>query len=144
MVRNKDRIHVMLYARSGPGYHWAPTWSPKDEGLESTTETTRYHVVNDPYGHWQYEAISTRSSPTPRALVRLTLGKVKRSDVNKLEEILENIPIVQDDLTWTCRSWVEAAVEELGRAHILRTHNWEAVESDALWYVQSKLIIGRR
>ena len=79
MVANKERLYIMLYAREGPGYHWAFTRSPKNEDQDSLDETVRYHVRNIPGPVedvvWEYEFRQTRSGPTHNSLVRLFIGK---------------------------------------------------------------------
>ena len=146
IVGKKDRLYVTLYARGGPGYHWALTRSPKHEDPSSGSESTRYHAHNIPGAGgviWEYEIREIRSAPTNNTLVRLHLGKIEPNNVERMEEISANVEVIQGDNDWTCMSWVQSAVGDLGRARIIRRWNWTEVEAKAVWFVEKKTEEGR-
>ena len=147
MVANKDRLYVTLYLRSEPGtYHWGITRSPKNEDPTDPSEMTRYHARNlpGPDGvYWEYERRDIRSRATHNTLVRILISKIDLKKVEKMEEMLANIELLQDDPSWNCKSWVETAVHALGKAGIIRDWKWSEVETKALWYVEKKFAEGR-
>src|SRR5271163_21420 len=107
MVRNKDRIYIMLHARGGPGYHWAITRSPKVETPNSTNETARYHARNFPVpgggrGLWEYDRGSMGMVPTNHALVRILIAKLEPSRREQMEDVLAKVEVVQGDPRWNC------------------------------------------
>jgi hypothetical protein len=147
MVANKDRVYVTLYARSEPGtYHWALTRSPKEEDTDDLFETTRYHVRNLPSAdgdYWEYDHRETRSMATSHTLVRILISKIESRKVERMERVLRDVELKQNDRLWDCKSWVQQAVEELGKVGLIRGWNWSDIEEKALWYVAKKTEEGR-
>jgi hypothetical protein len=113
MPSNKDRVSIALYARGGQErytYHWALIVGPKQE--DEHTKGFRYHVKQDlGKSEWYFnvQKISTRA--TQMLLVRVTFAKVE--DTAQLNRTLAAVPIVQNDLSWTCRIWVKDAIAAL-------------------------------
>jgi len=149
MVSDKPRLYVTLYARSVPRtYHWALTLSPKHEHEDDTTETTRYHVRNLPADNgqvvWEYEQRATRGFATHQTLVRICITKIAPNAVSTMEGILKDVPIVQDDSDWNCRSWVKEALVALQEEGAIdRTFDVDDMEATAIWYVEKKISEGR-
>ncbi|KAI9831403.1 MAG: hypothetical protein M1826_003576 [Phylliscum demangeonii] len=72
-------------------------------------------------------------------LVRVLIAKV--TSKSQLVQTLENVPIIQDDTSWTCRIWVRdalAALEADGRSLGTRVTDWSTVEEKTKWYVGLK------
>src|SRR5579862_5092857 len=148
MVANKDRVYLTLFARSKSGtYHWGITRSPKYEGEGDELDSSLYHVRNLPGEnasiYWEYEMRRIRSKGTRNSLVRIHISKIDPRNVERMEEALADVELIQDDPSWTCRSWVRDAVAELGRQGLIRRWDWSTLESKALWYVQKKIDEGR-
>jgi hypothetical protein len=115
---NKDRIYVALYARGGQDpntYHWAIIIGPKNE-VEGG-RGFRYHARQRldparPGRHvWHYEALDIPLAQTSMLLARVMIGKV--ADGAQLAATLAAVPLVQDDLAWTCRIWVRDALPKM-------------------------------
>lgn len=84
-----------------------------------------------------------RSRGTYKTLVRVLISKIEPDKLERMEETLKNVEVRQSDPNWTCKSWVESAVEDLGRAGIIQRWSWNTIESKALWYVLKKEAEGR-
>jgi hypothetical protein len=121
MPSDKSRLHVALYARGGgtPGlsdpatYHWALIVGPKTERPDDLG--MRYHAkegINATGAKlWRFESVETTIQPTSMLLIRVTVAKILEPE--KLDVILRAIPVVQNDPTWNCITWVKNALEEL-------------------------------
>ncbi|KAH0542454.1 hypothetical protein FGG08_003125 [Glutinoglossum americanum] len=143
---HKPRLYVALYARGnsqpdGEVYHWALIVGPKEE-LQGSLGG-RYHVKNaidgtgNPY--WYYQRVEIPVQPTSTLLVRITVAKV--ADQEKLEQTLENVPLIQNEPNWNCRVWIRdalAALEADERSLGTKKTDWQIVEHIANWYVQHK------
>ena len=112
MVRNKNRIYLAFYARSGhDNYHVAILICPKN----SKGIIWRLHVMNRPnpslvtQQEWVYE-YRTFIGRTSHLLALGLLGKTEKSG-EEMSEVLRGVEIVQDDITWTCKSWALSAIE---------------------------------
>jgi PAB1-binding protein PBP1 len=77
-------------------------------------------------------------------LARILIAKVE--DKARMERVLENVPIVQKDPSWRCRTSIINAVEALqkdGKALGTSKLDWDEIESTARKYVASKIDAGR-
>jgi hypothetical protein len=63
--------------------------------------------------------------------------------VEKMESILNDVEIIQDDPDWDCKSWVEVAVVELAKAGIIRNWDFHDIEGKAMWFAEKKTGEGR-
>ncbi|KPM45248.1 hypothetical protein AK830_g1293 [Neonectria ditissima] len=149
MVSNKKRLYVALYPSGVVGneerrYHWGFLVGPKVEDRE-VVRGMRYHVKNPISQGWVYEEVELRNvRTTGNLLVRIVIAKV--TDEKRLAEILQSVPIVQNDPNWRCRTWVAnalTAVKEDGKAVGTSMLNWEEIESVARWYAGEKTKTGR-
>ncbi|KAJ3710476.1 hypothetical protein C8R42DRAFT_379013 [Lentinula raphanica] len=131
--RNKPRICVALYFRgehhrhpdsTTDSYHSAILLVPKS--LKTAVTAWRFHATNsirthlEPGGQsifitdmvWRYEPSQT-TMRTTRLLALVFLGKlpseVSPHDLNVI--FRDNVPVVQNDPTWTCNSWTRSAIE---------------------------------
>ncbi|KAI9751895.1 MAG: hypothetical protein M4579_005852 [Chaenotheca gracillima] len=148
--KEKLRLYVSLYARGGvehDRYHWALTTGPKTELETDDSFGLRFHVkqIVDPKGPspnstlWQYEQMDMKAFATRMILIRVLIAKVL--DYEKLEEIIRNAPVVQDDPSWTCRIWVKNTVAILAAKKCAigtSTMDWAKIEETARTYVRQK------
>jgi len=151
MPSNKDRLYIGLYARDVPNtYHWAFLITPK-AATGAPNETIRYHVVNRPTTRdgitkdtWSFEKRELVSLKTQLLLVRVLVAKIERSH-NDLEASLLRVPVIQDDPSWRCRTWVKNALTQVTKDRILGTGvlDWDIVERECLSYVERKKVEGR-
>jgi hypothetical protein len=77
-------------------------------------------------------------------LVRVTFAKVE--DMAQLNRTLAAVPIVQNDLSWTCRIWVKDAIAALvadGKSLGTQVSDWEKLEDFAKQYAREKIDAGR-
>lgn len=77
-------------------------------------------------------------------LAHLLIGKIE--DENWLVKILREVPIIQNDESWRCRTWVKnalAAIESDGKAVGTSILDWEKIEAKARSYVADKTAGGR-
>ncbi|KAF1734793.1 hypothetical protein CRV24_003712 [Beauveria bassiana] len=159
MSRNKDRLYVALFARTGtvrmPGredkYHWAFIIAPKHESLKDRGQ--QIHVKNtlqfigEPpteNSDWRLDNINLTKNPTTKLLVRILVAKIKSTD--KLMNLLADIPIRSNTHDWNCVAWVQEGFDVavchdgvLGRA----APNWQSVRDTAMWYIEKKSSEGR-
>lgn len=105
----------------------------------------RYHVKNPPIQGWQFEEAQVQNMRNPdNLLVRILIAKVK--DEARLAEIFRNVPVVQDDPSWRCRTWVRNALEAInqdGRAVGTSILDWGQIETVARQYAGDKTEAGR-
>ena len=99
--------------------------NPKD------ISTWRLHVMNKPKSsrptqqEWKYEPLEVIGR-TGRLLALALLDKTETSG-EEVSETLRAVEVVQDDMSWNCRTWTFSAIEASSRslvAHLsFRTHN---------------------
>jgi hypothetical protein len=66
---------------------------------------------------------------TVQLLARILIGKVE--DLDRLDTILESVPVVQGDPNWRCKSWIVSAVEAIakdGKAVGTSILDWAKIE----------------
>ncbi|KAH7248414.1 kinase-like domain-containing protein [Fusarium solani] len=123
---------------------WEFSVGPKVED-QDVVHGMRYHVKNPISQGWMYEEVELRNvRTTGNLLVRILIAKVR--DEERLANIFRNVPIVQDDPNWRCRSWVAnalAAVKEDGRAVGRAELDWGNIENVARRYAGEKTEAGR-
>lgn len=107
----------------------------------------RYHAKNNITAagvRWVYEAKTIPLAPTAMLLVRIMIGKV--ANKKKLVEILESIPVPQDDKQFNCVIWVQNALRALeadGKALGTCVLDWGSLRDQAMEYCQKKMDQGR-
>ncbi|EFR01047.1 hypothetical protein MGYG_04050 [Nannizzia gypsea CBS 118893] len=145
----KKRLYVALYPSGVVNneerkYHWAFLVGPKVEDANEVPGD-RYHVKNSPLGVWEYEELPLRNvRNTVNLLVRLVIGKVE--DEERLIKIFRQVPLVQNDESWRCRTWVKEALGAIakdGQAVGSAVLEWEKIEAKARSYVADKTAGGR-
>jgi hypothetical protein len=116
---------------------------PKDE--KSKVQGTRYHVKNPPGVGWIYEETKVDDVRfSAQLLARVLIAKIE--DRDRLVAILRNIPVIQNDPHWRCRSWVANALAELakdGKAVGTSRLSWTEIETIGREYVARKKAEGR-
>ncbi|EXJ83179.1 hypothetical protein A1O1_06798 [Capronia coronata CBS 617.96] len=159
-ARKKHRLYIVLYPRGGSSttssfrndfncdsYHWSlvvapPTALRRDRG-------TRYHVahLDNVSGKYCYEEQDIPSHAAAQTgLVRITVAKV--TDESRLQALLREIPVRQDDSAFNCLTWVREAFAKLmddGRSikSYLNSEDWKTVETCARTYCKRKRDAGR-
>lgn len=111
---------MAMYSRGivNPGdmkYHTALLLVPKDPDVNKE-QAFRYHVRNTLVpgckGYevkWEFESVMT-SNRTSRLRSVALLGKISITE-ESLREILEAVPIVQEDKEWCCCHWAWSAIK---------------------------------
>ncbi|THW87989.1 hypothetical protein D6D15_06286 [Aureobasidium pullulans] len=149
MPSGKPRLYVALYPSGVSNseerkYHWAFIVGPKKESSK-VVPGIRYHVTNPPHVGWQYEKADLKNVRfTNNLLARIMIAKVE--DVERLERILQNVPVIQNDPEWRCRTWIKNALGELEKdGQVVGTAqlSWEKIERTARDYVAQKTAAGR-
>ncbi|KAH7360185.1 hypothetical protein BKA65DRAFT_448361 [Rhexocercosporidium sp. MPI-PUGE-AT-0058] len=149
MSGNKKRLRVTLYPSGVVGneerkFHWAFLIGPKTEkGVD--LPGLRFHVKNTPINGWVYEEKGVSDvRATNTLLARIVIAKVE--DEKRLINLLRNLPIVNGDPDWRCRSWLAQALVEIARdGKCVGTSelDWRKIEVFAREYVAKKTAAGR-
>lgn len=77
-------------------------------------------------------------------LIRVVVGKVE--DAARLDLILRQVPVREDDVGWNCVTWVRdalTALEKDGKALGTSQTNWNKVRQVAMTYCEQKKKRGR-
>lgn len=106
---------------------------------------TRHHAVNPAHIGWIYEGTPLSNvKVTAQLLARILIAKVE--DVDRLTAIFKSVPLVQDDPSWRCRSWIASALEAIakdGKAVGTSELDWTKIEEFGRRYVAEKTAAGR-
>ncbi|KIV97673.1 hypothetical protein PV10_01389 [Exophiala mesophila] len=158
--KHKPRLYIVLYPRGGStttssfrndincdSHHWSlvvGSQSPnrKDPG-------TRYHVehLDHDAGKYLYDQQDVPTHPSAQAgLVRIAIAKV--TNEARLQSILRDIVVPQEDVGFNCLTWVRDAFVRLHQDRkSIRTYlddtDWPAVETCARKYCKRKKDVGR-
>lgn len=90
--------------------------SPKNPNPDDTN-TWRLHVMNRPNPNrltqqeWKYEPLQVIGR-TGRLLSLALLDKTEKSG-EEVSEMLRNVEVVQDDMSWNCKSWTFSAIKAI-------------------------------
>ncbi|KAL8750630.1 MAG: hypothetical protein Q9184_006355 [Pyrenodesmia sp. 2 TL-2023] len=150
MPSDKDRLYVALYVRGGEGkrdpdaddlYHWGLLVGPKGE--DKSAKGFRFHAKNPVNAtgesEWMYDEQAIGMARTASLLVRIVVAKV--TDMDRLRAAIRSVPIIQNDLSWTCITWLRNALEAVeadGKAVGTSKLDWEIVRRTAKSYIQEK------
>jgi hypothetical protein len=90
---------------------------------------------------WYYEEAHVAAKGTSKLLATIPVGEVV--DMDKMLEILRDIPIQQGDVEWNCVSWMKMAVDELSHdGTALEIHDlgkdWQSLRDSAIWAADQK------
>ncbi|KAL2074290.1 hypothetical protein VTL71DRAFT_8068 [Oculimacula yallundae] len=73
-----------------------------------------YHVKNSPFNGWVYDEQNfTDVRSTNTLLARIVIAKVENE--KRLIDLLRNLPVINNDPDWTCRSWLAKASSDIAR-----------------------------
>ncbi|KAF8523625.1 hypothetical protein JB92DRAFT_1546138 [Gautieria morchelliformis] len=131
--KNKHRLYITLQHRGDrPGYHWALLLAPTIKNESSDTEVRDchlFHATNSitpdhpqkPGGNaaaWRFEDKPVNSRRSRNLIVRIIVAKfsptVPLADLAKsIRMVVQHVPLIDDDPNWTCRVWVEEALDAL-------------------------------
>lgn len=102
-------------------------------------------MKNSPVSGWVYEEKTVSDiRATNTLLARIVIAKVE--DEQRLVSLLRDLPIVNGDTNWRCRSWVGSALAEIakdGKCVGTSRLDWGEIEAFARQYVAYKTAIGR-
>ena len=125
-------------------YHWAFLVGPKIENAEQV-RGVRYHAVNPYDTGWKFEKTDLSNvRMTHNLLARILIGKIE--NLERLNTILENVPVTRDDPQWRCRNWIASsltAIKKDGKAVGTAQLDWNQIEETARRYVAEKTAMGR-
>ena len=100
---------------------------------------------NGPRSLWKYEELELQNvQSTSTLLARVVIGKIVNKE--RLLQTLRNVPVVQNDSGWRCRSWCADALAALardGQALGSSVLDWQRIEEVARRYVREKTAQGR-
>ncbi|KAI1120106.1 hypothetical protein F5Y10DRAFT_273405 [Nemania abortiva] len=148
MPSNKNRLYVALYPSGVSNneerkYHWAFLIGPKAE-RGKVVPGTRYHVRNSAV-QWKYEENELENvQNTTNLLARILIAKIE--DEQRLIALLRQLPVIQGDPNWRCRTWIAsalAAMAEDGKCVGTAKLDWQKIEALARQYVKGKVEAGR-
>jgi hypothetical protein len=147
--KNKPRLFIALCSRGDTSfrnevdcdsYHWALLVGPDSGSREEAG--TRYHVR-----HYRgipkmfYEEQDMDPSLAQTIHVKITVAKVV--SIAQLQKNLRDLPLHDDDPTWTCLSWVKSAFQKLVanrkalKGYVSR-NDWPKIEARTRRYVHEK------
>ncbi|KAF8629511.1 hypothetical protein AX17_005637 [Amanita inopinata Kibby_2008] len=127
-VKNKSRLFIILQHRlDNPRFHWSLLLAPKleadkqdDSYLFNVVNTFQLGVPFDPMKgpDWRYEHRATNVMKCNYITARVLVAKLSpcedlMSQAERIHEIIQGIRIVQGDKNWTCRVWIEEALQAL-------------------------------
>ncbi|KAK7973795.1 hypothetical protein PG989_015643 [Apiospora arundinis] len=124
MGSNKKRLYVALYPSGVVNneerrYHWGFLIGPEEEKEKNVRSTATL-------------------------LVRVVIAKI--TDERRLIQLLRQVPVVQDDPEWRCRTWVAQALRAIERdGHCVSSAvlDWPIIEAKAREYAAAKAAAGR-
>ena len=136
MFDHKKRLYVALYFRSSLStFHWSLLLVEKN-GVGEDVASHRYHVTtlddsNKLTEVWKYDKDAYANLYRSRTIVSLVrIGKVGKDQEAVIGDLVEkDVPIVQGDLSWTCRVWVLEAVKVLQRNGVISSFDVDELES---------------
>lgn len=85
---------------------------------------------------WEYSAECDRTSTL---LARIVVAKVR--NLQRLERILQQVPLRSDEEGWNCVAWVREAIDIAsldGDALGSRVDDWDLIRDKAMWYMDHK------
>ncbi|TFK33831.1 hypothetical protein BDQ12DRAFT_614645 [Crucibulum laeve] len=118
---NKHRLYLTLQHRHGlPGFHWGLVLAPKSVRNDAyAKDCWLFHATNSLQPGfsqmWRYEWTEVNILRSTSVIARLLVAKFNASVTietlaNDIHQIIQAVPVVQDDPLWTCRSWAEEAL----------------------------------
>lgn len=116
-MRNKYRLFVTFQHRNGrPGFHWSIMIAPKREnGEEKPTVYDATNTIAPGYesGQWRYRVRKDDLMGYGNFIARVLVAKLSPAHAGTLDALFKTAPVVQDDPSWNCVSWVKGALDVL-------------------------------
>ncbi|KIL66753.1 hypothetical protein M378DRAFT_347865, partial [Amanita muscaria Koide BX008] len=130
LEKNKNRLFITLQYRLGrPGFHWGILLAPKSEsGNPDEKGSHLFHVINsfspgvatmpEQKPGWRYESKRANVLKSHTITARVLVAKLSGSEsveaqAQRIDSIIRKVPLVQNNDSWTCRTWVKQALEKL-------------------------------
>ena len=147
--KNKPRLYIALCSRGDTSfrnevhwdsYHWALLVGP--DSASRGEAGTRYHVRHDRSSPKMfYEEQDMDLSLAQMVNIKIAVAKV--ISIAQLQRVLRDLPLHDDDPTWTCLSWVRSAFQKLiadrkALKGYVTGKDWPDMEARARRYVQQK------
>ena len=147
--KNKPRVYIALCSRGDSSfrdevhcdsYHWALLIGP--DSASRGKAGTRYHVRHERESPKMfYDEEDMDLSLAQMVHVRIAVAKV--ISMAQLQKALRDLPLHEDDPTWTCLSWVRAAFQKLvadrkALKGYVSENDWPDIEARTRHYVQQK------
>ncbi|KIL66751.1 hypothetical protein M378DRAFT_23125 [Amanita muscaria Koide BX008] len=130
LEKNKNRLFITLQHRfDRPGFHWAILLAPKSEsGNPDEKGSHLFHAINSfspgvavtagQKPGWRYESKPANVLKSHTITARVLVAKLPGSEsveaqAQRIDSIIRSVPLVQNNDSWTCRTWVKQALEKL-------------------------------
>ena len=127
---SSNRLFITLqYRLERSGFHWSLLLSPKSESKDREDKDSHlFHVINsfspgapvapNQKPGWRYEEkpvnVLRSRTMTARVLVaKLSGAESVEVQAQRIHRVLRNVPLVQNDESWTCKVWIEQALAAL-------------------------------
>ena len=153
MKRNKYRLYLVLQHRgSHPGFHWAIVLAPKESNNPKTNDCYRFHITNSAQANavlgtngkfeWRFEHEPFNLVAAGNVVARILLAKVPphsptiwnveentswQQQINAILEVLQTVPLIQNDNSWTCRVWTIEALLALRISGTSRSSGFDMI-----------------
>ncbi|KIL66754.1 hypothetical protein M378DRAFT_23126 [Amanita muscaria Koide BX008] len=132
-MSDKNRLFITLqYRLERPGFHWGILLAPKSEsGNREEKDSHLFHAINSfspgvaitpgQKPGWRYESkpanVLKSRTITGRVLVaKLSGSESVEAQAQRIDSIIRRVPLVQNNDSWTCRTWVKQALGTLKAA----------------------------
>ncbi|KAI0874858.1 hypothetical protein GGS24DRAFT_500333 [Hypoxylon argillaceum] len=148
MPSNKARLYIAIHPSGVVNneerkYHWAFLIGPKEKN-QAVVAGIRCHVKNT-LNTWKFEEASVSNIQCTTSLLgRILVAKI--TDQQRLLTLLRQVPVVQGDSNWRCRTWVANALDAIARDGTCVSTaelDWQKIEALARQYVGRKTASGR-
>jgi hypothetical protein len=118
-------------------YHWAFLTGPKSDN-NGTAGGKRFHAVNKIINGqvgWVFEETYRPNLATGGLIARVRIAKI--TDMDRLIEIFNGLPVTPDVAGWNCVTWVRDAMGILETDHTalgtrMSNFGWEEVRKQAM------------
>jgi len=131
--KNKHCLYITLQHRGElPGYHWALLLAPtlKTESADiGVRDSHLFHATNavnpdhpqkpgSTVAAWRYEDKPANSLRSGNMIARILVAKFSSTvpvtdRAKSIDMVVKSVRVVDDDANWTCRIWVEEALDAL-------------------------------
>ncbi|KAF8148199.1 hypothetical protein B0H34DRAFT_266278 [Crassisporium funariophilum] len=128
--KNKNRLFLTAQHRgSREGYHLAILLAPKEEKVDEL-DSYMFHAVNSALQPtlqqmsgippWRFEVKKVNSKHSRSLFAKVLVAKLPTGSIHEqavlIQDILEQVPLIQNDPTYDCRIWPYLALEALRKS----------------------------